>query len=268
MANKKAVAKNGIPMKDTLKKDDGIPFTQIANVVLNNTNLSHKAKGVFCYIYSKPQDWDFSADRIAQSSTDGEKATRAALQELEEAGYLTRQRLKTGRMSYYITWRPESQTPETGVGAEVGNGKQPKGQTAKTGGLSNKDSYSNKDKESNKESAPNGAVAFIEHLYFGKKHTDSATPMSLQEFVLLSRASAHRYIRIIAEYADERKLSFETRGQWREFGRRNIQSAKRLSPFNDRQIGEAIKRINRDEKEKGGFISKWGLETVEKYLEK
>lgn len=96
---------------------------------------------------------------------------------------------------------------------------------------------------------------------------DSALPMSLPEFVLMCRGSASRAVRLVGEYADERRLAFETRGQWREIGRRNLGVAKRLSPFNDRQISDAIRRVKKDFKTEGGFISKWGLETLEKYLE-
>ena len=100
-----------------------------------------------------------------------------------------------------------------------------------------------------------------------RENGDDGVPMTLQEFVLMARGSAYRHIRVIAEYADERKMKFTTRGQWREFGNRNMRAAKQLVPYNDRQIEKAMKRMEQDFKERGGFISKWSLETLIKYLD-
>lgn len=115
------------------------------------------------------------------------------------------------------------------------------------------------------EAFPLRVETFFDKPRVGKD--DSALPMSLPEFVLLCRGSASRAVRLVGEYADERRLAFETRGQWREIGRRNLGVAKRLSPFSDRQIADAVRRAKKDFKTEGGFISKWGLETLEKYLE-
>ena len=70
-----------------------VNFTQVSNVILNDKCLSAKAKGVYCYLFSKPDNWDFSSERIANEFSDGEKSIRSALKELEDAGYLERQKL-------------------------------------------------------------------------------------------------------------------------------------------------------------------------------
>lgn len=87
-------------MKQLLKQETG--FAQIKNEVLNDENLSLKAKGLFSYIYSKPNNWDFSADRITLDSTDEIRSVRSAIKELEDNGYLNRRRLATGRVIYHI----------------------------------------------------------------------------------------------------------------------------------------------------------------------
>ena len=89
-----------------------VNFTQISNNVIADNRLSAKAKGIYCYLYSKPDNWDFSADRIAHDFTDGEKAIRAAIKELEKCEYLQREKLGSGRMVYYL--HLESQTAQTG----------------------------------------------------------------------------------------------------------------------------------------------------------
>ena len=62
------------------------------NEILNNKNLSFKAKGLFAYIQSKPDGWDFSAARIANDSNDGVDSVTSGLKELEENGYLIRRK--------------------------------------------------------------------------------------------------------------------------------------------------------------------------------
>lgn len=95
-------------------------------------------------------------------------------------------------------------------------------------------------------------------------------PMTRSEFVLMCRGSAYRHVRIIGEYADEREMKYSTRGQWREFGNRNLQVAKKLAPFSESQMEKAMTRMEADIKSPSnprGFISTWGLETLFKYLE-
>ena len=60
-------------------------FGVIPNELLNNPNVSFKAKGLYAFIQSKPDDWDFSAERIATQTSDGRDAIRSALKELEDA---------------------------------------------------------------------------------------------------------------------------------------------------------------------------------------
>ena len=67
-------------------------FTIINNGVLNNTQLSWKAKGLFAYLWSQSDSWDFYEVEVLNHSTDGRASLRAGLKELEEHGYLKRYR--------------------------------------------------------------------------------------------------------------------------------------------------------------------------------
>jgi hypothetical protein len=71
-------------------------YATIPNHILNDNRLSWKAKGLWAYIQSKYDGWDFSIDRICKDSEDGEKATRSGIQELEDAGYLVRTQIVDG----------------------------------------------------------------------------------------------------------------------------------------------------------------------------
>lgn len=65
-------------------------FTIVSNKMLQDKNLSHKAKGLMAQMYSYPDDWVFSIAGLVKQSKEGEKGIKAALIELEEAGYLKR----------------------------------------------------------------------------------------------------------------------------------------------------------------------------------
>ena len=89
--------------------------------------------------------------------------------------------------------------------------------------------------------------------------------MDLQKFIEWCKRSPQRHINIIADYADEKKVAFETKGQWQEFIRRNLRPAKSLAPYTDRQIGEAMAKLNKAKKE---YLTDWTLETLNKFLDK
>ena len=62
----------------------------IPNELLNNPDISLKAKGLYGYLQSKPDNWKFSANRISYQNKEGIDAIRRTLQELEGSGYLER----------------------------------------------------------------------------------------------------------------------------------------------------------------------------------
>lgn len=65
-------------------------FTTLDNTPLNDENLSWKAKGLFTYLWSKPDDWDYRVTEVAKHATDGVGSTSTGVNELETAGYLQR----------------------------------------------------------------------------------------------------------------------------------------------------------------------------------
>ena len=46
-------------------------YGTIPNDLLNSTKISFKAKGLFAYIQSKPDNWEFSAERISKQVKEG-----------------------------------------------------------------------------------------------------------------------------------------------------------------------------------------------------
>ena len=71
-------------------------FTQIPNGLLRDKRLSLKAKGVYCLLYSKPDDWTYVEEVLVRESADGRDAFRSAVAELANAGWLSKKQVRTG----------------------------------------------------------------------------------------------------------------------------------------------------------------------------
>ena len=74
------------------KKHYKAKFTQIDNSIINDMTLSFQAKGLFLYLWSKPDDWDVNVKAIQSGCVDKQTKIYSALKELEACGYLVRKR--------------------------------------------------------------------------------------------------------------------------------------------------------------------------------
>lgn len=63
-------------------------YTVVNNYVTTDKRLSWKAKGIWLYAFSRPNDWEFHIEDLIKQSTDGRDSVRAGLKELMDAGYL------------------------------------------------------------------------------------------------------------------------------------------------------------------------------------
>lgn len=72
-------------------------FTMISNVGLRDERLSYKSKGLLAYMLSLPDDWVFYESELVNHSIDGKASVKSGLKELQEAGYLTRQRKRNDK---------------------------------------------------------------------------------------------------------------------------------------------------------------------------
>ena len=91
-------------------------FTIVSNKMLQDKNLSHKAKGLMAQMYSYPDDWVFSIAGLVTQSKEGEKGIKATLIELEKAGYLKRTPVRDERglfteMEYDLYPEPITDNP-------------------------------------------------------------------------------------------------------------------------------------------------------------
>ena len=95
---------------------------------LRDTRLSLKAIGLFSIILSLPPEWTFSIAGLAAITRDGIATVRAALNELETNGYLTRRRvrgeggkLENNEYTFYeipCAGKPAQEKPEKETPAE------------------------------------------------------------------------------------------------------------------------------------------------------
>lgn len=68
-------------------------YTIVNNTICKDNRLSWKAKGIWLYAFSRPDDWTFHIEDLIKQSTDGKDAVRSGLQELQKCGYLKRERI-------------------------------------------------------------------------------------------------------------------------------------------------------------------------------
>lgn len=116
-----------------IKKVYKTQYTVIDNTVIEDTKLTLKAKGLFTYLWSRPDNWNFYASEVAKHSKGGRDQVLTGLAELEAAGYLrrTRKRDKNGRLTSQNEWLL-SQEPNTAWIAEAAEKKAKKKGKVKT----------------------------------------------------------------------------------------------------------------------------------------
>ena len=91
--------------KSTLKNAIKDNFTVVTNQLINDQTLSWAAKGVFCYLLSKPTDWQFFIGDIVKHAACTEYQVQKLIKELETAGYIKRYRdVKPGTNKLYWVW--------------------------------------------------------------------------------------------------------------------------------------------------------------------
>ena len=73
-------------------KDIKNHYVNIDQQLIRDESLSWKARGIFMYLWSQTDEWDFYAKEVAKHAPDGIDALNSGLDELEKGGYLTRER--------------------------------------------------------------------------------------------------------------------------------------------------------------------------------
>jgi len=107
-----------------------------------------------------------------------------------------------------------------------------------------------------------------------KKKNRASEPMNIDEFIDVCAKDSRRHIRIIGSYADQLKEmnlmngEYTNRGEWGGFLKRNLKVAMLISPYKDSLISYAMVEIQKSLRKNGGYMDRFTLETVHKFLVK
>ena len=92
-------------------------YTVMSNHHLRNKDLSLKAKGLLSQMLSLPEDWDFTLKGLSLINREQIDAIRAAVWELEQAGYSVRSRERDGqgrlRGADYLIYEQPQPVPDS-----------------------------------------------------------------------------------------------------------------------------------------------------------
>ena len=92
-------------------------YTVMSNHHLRDKSLSLKAKGLLSLMLSLPEEWDYTTKGLARICKDGVDSICAGVRELEEHGYVIRQRVRNpngqlGTIEYTILEQPRPPEPK------------------------------------------------------------------------------------------------------------------------------------------------------------
>ena len=92
-------------------------YTVMSNHHLRNKDLSLKAKGLLSQMLSLPEDWDYTLKGLSLINREQIDAIRAAIRELEQAGYIVRSRERDsqGRLrgADYVIYEQPQPVPDS-----------------------------------------------------------------------------------------------------------------------------------------------------------
>ena len=109
-------------------------YTVMSNHHLRDRSLSLKAKGLLSLMLSLPEEWDYTTKGLARICKDGVDSICAGVRELEEHGYVIRQRVRNpngqlGAIEYTILEQPRP--PEQGNTAQLNTNRSSKEKSKK-----------------------------------------------------------------------------------------------------------------------------------------
>jgi len=127
-------------------------YTIMSNYHLRDKSLSLKAKGLLSLMLSLPDNWDYTLSGLARICMEGKDAIRAAVVELEKAGYIRRGQTtaKDGKFSsneYIIRECPITEEPSS----EEPSSDKPSSENPTTGKPATEDTSAENPTQINKE---------------------------------------------------------------------------------------------------------------------
>lgn len=148
--------------QQTIKYKQRVSFSQIDNALICSNEISGTAFKLWCYLFSRPENWTFYWSDILPKMKEGRNAVKNAAKELEELGYLSKEQKKvfTGRgkewrwggMDISLFWdpltnpnfnpslepKPSSPLTENGLSGNPSSGNEKSGDEIAGNGSTNK----------------------------------------------------------------------------------------------------------------------------------
>lgn len=139
-------------------------FVTVHKDFIHDSNISWKAKGILLYLLSRPDDWQIYETELEQHSIDGLSRLKSGIKELEEIGYIQRNRKrdKSGRLNgyEYLVYEQPHHIRFSNVGKTVNgktnNGKTVNGKSHTTNNNSTNNDFNNNDDTYNDENILSG----------------------------------------------------------------------------------------------------------------
>lgn len=103
-----------MPIFKIFKEDK---YSQISNDLINDPSLSLRAKGLLCFLISKPVTWNMNVNHLNTVCKEGKDAIYATINELIDAGYIVRFRIKNEhgkffKCDYHVYEKPQRAFPD------------------------------------------------------------------------------------------------------------------------------------------------------------
>ncbi len=87
-------------------------YTALSNQIINDKRLNLRSLGLFLYMWSKPDNWNFTISNIAKARNVGQDQIKVSLQELKKVGYVRYEKMRDGTGIYYLSDTIEVQEPK------------------------------------------------------------------------------------------------------------------------------------------------------------
>lgn len=88
--------------QNSILRKQRTPYTTVSNELISDNELYLRDKGLYVFMFSKPEGWSFSVRGLASQVKEGKTSVSKSLKRLIERGWLTRSEIRTdGRYTAY-----------------------------------------------------------------------------------------------------------------------------------------------------------------------
>jgi len=138
-------------MESNKVKKHKVNYSQISNYLLNDKTLSLKAKGLYSFMFSKPDDFNFTIRSMSKQLLEGQRAIMVGLQELRDKGWISYTKHPDGTGEYFLNENPNIENSNMGE-PNCQNPNIDNSNLLKEQRINNIDLYNNKDNNNNEVS--------------------------------------------------------------------------------------------------------------------